>query len=120
MQGTPPSVAARTALGVLDDEAVLGEYPQVIAGHAAGLADSRSQAGRGRWPVVLQQLQQSDPHWMDQTAQPARRERSIVRLLHAVTLERRILFAKFSLQLTAAQRHSTRFARWRGELSSGA
>ncbi|MEJ7703420.1 MAG: hypothetical protein WKF47_07065 [Geodermatophilaceae bacterium] len=51
----PPPLPAVAALRVVDDEAVLGEHPQVIAGHTAGLTDPCGQAGRRRRSVLPQQ-----------------------------------------------------------------
>jgi hypothetical protein len=75
----PPPVATVAVLGVVFDEAEVGQDPQVVAGGAARLPDAAAELGRGGRAVGLEQVQQADADRIDQSPQPPRGEYEVTR-----------------------------------------
>ena len=70
----PEPVPGVAAFGVLDDEAAVGQHPQVVAGDPAGPPDAGRQAGGGGGAFLLEQLEQPQPDGVGQALDPLRGE----------------------------------------------
>ena len=72
VHGAPPALAAAIALGVVLDEAVLLENPQVVARRATRLAQPPTELGCGGRPVLAQASDQPQPQRVGHRAEDLR------------------------------------------------
>ena len=68
----PEPVPGVAAFGVLDDEAAVGQHPEVVAGDPAGPPDAGREAGGGGGALLLEQLEQPQPDGVGQALDPLR------------------------------------------------